>query len=643
MSTETKHPRVPVDAPGPRRGLQIGEAAWDPEGFWGRRQETNAAHTFEHCASWMERLGWLENFDRVARGESTVERAGWEFADSEVYKLLEGLAWELGRRANPRLQALYDSLVARIGAAQAPDGYQGTAFGHPGLPPRYSNMSEGHELYNMGHLIQAAVARLRTYGDDALVQVARRAADHVCREFGEGARATLCGHPEIEVALAEFARATGEERYREQARIFLERRGRGTLPVRVLLSAEYFQDDTPIREADVLRGHAVRALYLSAGAVDVAVDTGDDDLLGALRRQWDRTVARRTFVTGGMGSRHQDEGFGEDWELPPDRAYCETCAGIASVMFSWRLLLATGEAKYADLIERTLHNVVATGPSEDGRAFFYANPLHVRVAGHEYAGEGVNMRAEGGVRAPWFDVSCCPTNVSRTFASTQAYAAFVDADALTLSLYGAGRIAADLGGETFEVRVDTAYPVEGRVEVTVERAPAREVALRLRVPGWAADARGTSPAGEVALAPGWWEVTRAFAPGDRVVLDLDLSPRLAWPDSRIDAQRGTVAVTRGPLVLCVESTDLPDGVAFEDVLLDAAAPLRAHGDGAIAAGLAPASAPDDAGVLPFTAEAPAAAELRAFELPLVPYHRWGARGPAQMRVMIPLAPTAPGT
>lgn len=387
-----------------RFGVSTGEVVLDPDGFWGHRQEVNATATFAHCLEWMERLGWLASFDRIARGEATTDRPGWQFSDSEVYKLLEGMAWELGRSDDPALADIFGQLVARVGAAQDADGYLGTAYGHPGLPPRYSDLAMGHELYNMGHLLQAAVARIRTgWVDDPIVHIARRAADHICQEFGVNGRDAVCGHAEIEVALAEAGRALGERRYLEQARLFIERRGRGSLPVPPLQSPEYFQDDIPVREADVLRGHAVRALYLSAGAVDVAVDSADAELLAALQTQWERTVARRTYLTGGMGSRHQDEGFGEDFELPADRAYCETCAGVASVMFAWRLYLATGDVRYPDLIERTLFNVVATSPSADGRSFFYANPLHQREAAPR-ALDGVNTRAEGGVRAPWFEV-----------------------------------------------------------------------------------------------------------------------------------------------------------------------------------------------------------------------------------------------
>ncbi|WP_042213035.1 glycoside hydrolase family 127 protein [Demequina mangrovi] len=626
---------------GTRRGAGLTEVVWDPDGFWGRMQVANAAQTFTHCIAWMDRLGWLENLDRVARGEETVDRPGWQFSDSEIYKLLEGLAWELGRRDDPALAAAYEDLVARVAAAQDDDGYLGTAFGHPGLPPRYSDMSMGHELYNMGHLMQAAVARMRTAGEDTLVEVARRAADHVCREFGEGCRESLCGHPEIEVGLAELGRALDEPRYIAQAQLFVDRRGRGLLPVRPLLAADYFQDDLPVREAEALRGHAVRALYLSAGAVDVAVETGDAALLAALERQWARTVERRTYITGGMGSRHQDEGFGQDWELPPDRAYCETCAGVASVMFSWRLFLATGDVAYVDLIERTLHNVVATAPDATGTAFFYANPLHERVAGAEYAGEGVNHRAEGGVRAPWFDVSCCPTNVARTLASLHAYAVAVEGDAVALLLYAPGDIDVALPGGRLRLRVDTAYPSEGEVRVTVLEAPPTAVTLRLRVPGWAEGTTVVVPDGTRAdAAPGWWEDTRELRARDVYVLALDVSPRLVWPDARIDAVRGTVAVERGPLVLCLESTDLPAGAALEDVRIDTSVAPRAAGDGAEAAASLRTWAGARPGALPYGARG-AEDGGASFALTLVPYHRWGERAPSAMRVFIPVAEVSP--
>lgn len=621
-------PVVPGDSV--HRGVGVAEVSLDPSGFWGSRQSVNAAATLTHCLDWMERLGWIENFDRVARGETTTERPGWQFSDSEIYKLLEAMAWELGRRPDETLAAAFEALVDRIGAAQDDDGYLNTAHGHPGLPPRYSDLAMGHELYNTGHLLQAGVARLRTGHDDRLVQIARRAADQVCEEFGANGRAEICGHPEIEVALVEAGRAFGERRYLEQARLFIERRGHGTLPVRPLLSAEYFQDDVPVREATVLRGHAVRALYLSAGAFDVAVDTGDHGLADAVTAQWMNTVARRTYLTGGMGSRHQDEGFGDDWELPADRAYCETCAGVASVMLAWRLYLATGDVRYPDLIERTLFNVVATSPSEDGRSFFYANPLQLREPGAS-ASDGVNNRAEGGMRAPWFDVSCCPTNVARTVASLGAYVASADDEGVSVLQYAAGEIR--VGG--FVLQVETRYPDESTVRVRVVAAPESESRLRLRIPGWADDAT-LSLNGEDAtrVAAGWADIRRSFESDDELVLELPLAPRLTWPDSRIDAVRGTVAVERGPLVLCLESVDLPSGTHIEDVQLDPDSTLSAYADGARVQGIVAATT--DSGILPFGTTRPVSSDPRPLELTLVPYHRWAERGPATMRIFIPV-------
>lgn len=629
-ATHGPTPAVPVAPPRTQRiGVGIDQVSLHPNGFWGRRQETNRRATLEHCLYWMEELGWIENFDRVARKGHTSERPGWQFSDSEVYKLLEAMAWELGRAADEDLLHTYEALVQRVTAAQDADGYLNTAFGHPGLPGRYSDMAMGHELYNFGHLLQAAVARLRTHGPDRLTEAARRAADHICDQFGEDGRSAICGHPEIEVGLMEFGRATGDERYIRQATLFLERRGHGTLPVRPLLSAEYFQDDLPIRSATVLRGHAVRALYLSAAAVDAAVDTDDLDLLDTLEHQWARTIERRTYLTGGMGSRHQDEGFGDDFELPADRAYCETCAGIGSVMFSWRLYLATGDVRYADLIERTLFNVIATSPREDGRAFFYANPLHQREQGEEPA-EGVNTRAEGGTRAPWFDVSCCPTNVARTLATLAAYAAVDDSGTAVLLQYMAGLFT--VAGFTFEV--ETAYPVEGAIKISIIKAVSGGQ-LRLRIPAWSKTSFLDAAGQTTNVTPGWAHLT-GLKDGDVIYLHLDVSPRITWPDPRIDALRGTAAVERGPIVLCAESTDLPPGVTIEDIVITGHESLTPHGDGAqlTASVLAPSAI--WSGRLPYGPR-PESAISTPLEVSLIPYHRWAERGPATMRVFMPVS------
>jgi hypothetical protein len=474
-------------------------------------------------------------------------------------------------------------------------------------------------------------------GDDRFVALGRRVADHVCREFGPDARQGLCGHPEIEVALMELARATGEERYRDQAELFIERRGHGALRPIPLLGPAYFQDDVPVRETEAWHGHAVRALYLAAAAVDLAVDRDDADLLGSLEAQWRRTVERRTYITGGMGSRHQDEGFGDDWELPPDRAYCETCAGIASNMVSWRLYLATGDVAYADLMERTLYNVIATSPSDDGRAFFYANPLQQREAGEEAVPDAVNARAEGGERAPWFEVSCCPTNLARTLASLNAYTASVDDDGtVSLLQYAAGEYRVEVAGGDVHLRVATAYPDEGVVTVEVLAAPEGGASLRLRVPHWAHGASLDRDGTSTAVEPGW-AAAHDLRSGAVLALSLPLHPRFSWPDARIDAVRGTVAVERGPLVLCLEERDLPDGAALDSLRIDAGQPPRAHRDGALVAARTAPSPPQGTRTPSFGGE-PAVPSGDSTLLPLVPYHRWAQRGPTAMRVFLPIRP-----
>ncbi|MFJ2559417.1 MULTISPECIES: glycoside hydrolase family 127 protein [unclassified Streptomyces] len=618
-------------------------------GFWARRRHTNETATLGHCRDWMERVGWTGNFRAAAEGRIQRDRRGREFADSELYKLLEAIAWQTGTGTDSGTtpDAETAALTELLAAAQEPDGYLNTAFGRPGQRPRHSDLAWGHELYCAGHLIQAGVAQARTRGEGELTKIARRAADHVCATFGPGGIEGVCGHPQIETALVELARLTGEGRYLDQAALFVDRRGHGTLPDGEFGRA-YHQDDLPVREATVLRGHAVRALYLAAGAVDVAVETGDDALLAAVVRQWEATVARRTYLTGGMGAHHRDEAFGDDFVLPPDRAYSETCAGVASVMLSWRLLLATGEPRYADLAERTLFNVVATSPAEDGRSFFYANTLHRRHRGAAPATDTVSPRAESSLRAPWFAVSCCPTNVARTLAQLPAHLATADDQGVQLHQYADAEIATTLtGGYRVALRVRTDYPSGGTVTVRVDRSPGHPWTLTLRVPAWTAHATTwlTDPDGRRrTVAPGTAGTTRVFRPGDEIRLELPVRARWIRADPRVDAVRGTVAVQRGPLVYCAESVDLPEGHEVDAVRVDPAAEPEGGPDGPDGAGgtvvVAGEVAAHDARHGESWPYRPldAPARLRAADragIVLVPYHSWANRGPSTMRVWLP--------
>ncbi|WP_027140284.1 glycoside hydrolase family 127 protein [Pseudofrankia saprophytica] len=598
-------------------------------GFWARRQDVNGRNTLPHIEAWLEREGWLSNFDLAAAGRLPDGRRGREFSDSEVYKFLEAVAWEIGRRGgDDELDRRFRRVVGRVAAAQEPDGYLNTRFGRPGQPPRWSDLEWGHELYCLGHLFQAAVARARTCPDagDGLLEIACRAADLVCEVFGKGGIERICGHAEVEVGLAELGRATGEPRYLEQARLFVDRHGDGTLRD-IEWGRSYFQDDDPLRAAEVLRGHSVRANYLAAAATDVAVETGDDELLAALDRQWTRTVERRTYITGGQGSHHQDEAFGEDWELPPDRAYSETCAAVASVMFSWRMLLARGDARYADQIERTLYNVIETSPSTEGTTFYYANTLHQRAPAAGAYTDAVSPRARSSLRAPWFEVSCCLPNTARTFASLAAYLATTDGSGIQLHQYAPATIRTTLDdGCEVALEVATAYPADGTVRVRVLTDAGKPWTLSLRVPAWAPDARlavrgvdGSRQ--ETVVGPGVATVSRDFAIGDEVELALPVAPRLTRADPRVDAVRGCLAVERGPEVLALESVDLAgtaiEASDFADLRIDPAVPPR-ETPGAVIASIVDERT-----------------GLRA-DIPLVRYHAWAERGPSTMRVWIPV-------
>ncbi len=649
MPTDVRHDHLTVPADRPDRGRPVAPSTgrWRPlgladvtidTGFWADLQRLNSTAMIAHCEEWVETMGWIGNFDAAVEGRLPADRHGREFSDSEIYKLLEAMSWEVGRTGDAALEARLQALVARIAPAQDTDGYLNTRFGRPGQEPRYSDLQWGHELYCYGHLIQAGVARARTHGEDELVRIATRAADHVCDVFGHDGDRRVCGHPEIEVALVELYRVTGERRYLEQARSFVDRRGHGALGD-IELGRQYFQDDRPVRETTVMDGHAVRSLYLAAGAADVAVEDGDDDLLAAVAIQTVTTLARRTYLTGGMGAHHEGESFGQDHELPPDRAYSETCAGVASVMLNHRLLLATGDPRHADAVERTLFNVVAASPAEDGRSFYYTNTLHQRVPGAVPEAAVASPRASSSLRAPWFEVSCCPTNLTRTIATLGAYLATADDDGVQLHQYAGATVRATIGGgREVGLRVETAYPKDGTIRIVVTETPDDSWRLTLRVPSWAMGATLTHGATHRVVEPGYAALARRFAVGDVIELVLPMSARWTWPDARVDAVRGQVAVERGPLVMCLESTDLGDSVNVvrvhtDEPPVDEGGVVRVHATrlalDEVGWPYGSHDATDGTGVV--------TGSVDAGLVTLVPYHHWANRGPSTMRVWMPTA------
>lgn len=616
-------------------------------GLWGDRQQRNRAVTIPHGIAQLRRTGSVTDLELAADGR----RDGYVlplFRDSDLYKVLEALSWERRHGPDPEQEAFLAEMTGLLARAQEPDGYLNSYIQVCKPGGRFSNPAADHELYCAGHLFQAAIADTRTGGDGQLLAVARRFADYLADVLGTTQRHLVDGHPEVEMALIELGRTTGGSTYLGTAVSLLERRGHRTLSPSPA-GAAYYQDDVSLAEATTVRGHAVRALYLAAGAVDGFVETGRQDWLDAQLAQWEDMVGAKTYLTGGVGARHEGEAFGEPFELPADRAYCETCAAIASVFWSWRLLLVTGEARFAELIERTLHNGVASGIGLDGRSFFYVNPLQVR--------------APGPTRQAWYDCACCPPNLMRLLATIEHYVATTSAGGFQLHQYTPGQFYAEVAAAgRFGVRVETDYPWQGEVLVRVEEAPDRPVELSLRLPSWASgcelalNGRACTPDPD---RRGYLRFTRAWHAGDEVRVELPLRPRLTTADPRIDAVRGTVAIERGPLVYCVEGVDqraarigqvavpvagrLVEGRAAvagtEVVTLDVEAvaseavtpvgqlpygPLCERGELAVSA---PAVTSGSAVTSP---QAGTPTTLRA-----IPYFAWANRGPSDMRVWLP--------
>ena len=535
-------------------------------GLWADRLAVNRSRSIPHGRQQLDASGALGNFRNAARGTGRyvggLDDAGttFPFLDSDVYKWLEAAAWELGRDADRDLAASADEVIEVVAAAQRPDGYLNTYVQLSGRA-RWSDLQWGHELYCIGHLVQAAVAWQRALGDDRLLKVAVRAVDAIDAALGPlGTQDGVDGHPEIEMSLVELYRVTGQDRHLALARHLIERRGHGLLG-EGRFGSGYWQDRLPVREAPTVTGHSVRQLYLDCGAVDLAVETGDRGLLDAVERRWQEMRATRTYLTGGVGSHHRDEAFGAPFELPSDRAYTETCAAIGSVMLAWRLLLATGQERYADAIERAMLDAVLPGLSLDGTGFFYVNPLQRRPA---------VPPAHVAGRRPWYPCACCPPNLMRTISSFEQLVATTDEAGVRLHQYAAGTVDAITRGGAVSLRVTTDYPWDGRVEVTVDATPADPWTLGLRVPDWCRSAAltvgGVVHAAEI--TDGRLAVDRAWHPGDIVVLELAMPARYTVADPRLDAARGCVAIERGPLVYCLEAADLPEGVAADDVSVD---------------------------------------------------------------------------
>ena len=598
--------------------------------FWEPRRRINREITLPSQYMHLEATGRLDNFRR-ASGKIGGEYQGIYFNDSDVYKWLEAAAWTLAEGSDPELERMVDTAITEVEDAQRPDGYLNTYFTFERATKRWTDF-DLHEMYCAGHLFQAAVAHFRATGSERLLDVATRFADHICDTFGpeEDKRHAVDGHEEVEMALVELFRVTGERRYLEGAQYFIDVRGHGLLG-RPYGQHEpsYSQDHEPLRDQTEVVGHAVRALYLYAGVSDVYAETGESDLLRALERLWQNMTTRRMYVSGGLGSRYEGEAFGKDFELPNERAYTETCAAIGSVMWNWRMLVLGGEARYADLIEHTFYNAVLPGLSLDGQHYFYQNPL---------ADDGTHLRQ------PWFGCACCPPNVARLLASLPGYFYSTSEGAVWVHLYAEGAAAVELdGNRTINLRQRTRYPWDGRVEFNVEAEG--EFALMLRIPAWCEEGAQIEVNGEpvdVEITPGSYaKLRRAWSPGDTINMDLPMPVRRIECHPYVTENTGRVALVRGPLLYCAEQTDNP-GVDLRDLALDDAR-FAARFDPEMLGGIvvlqaeARSVAPDDGWedrLYRTVHPREGGAQTHATPVTAVPYYAWANREPGAMRVWL---------
>jgi uncharacterized protein len=617
------------------------------DAFWSPRLETNRRVTVRHDFDKCETTHRIQNFAVAGKLQPGQFEGLYGFNDSDVYKVIEGASYSLRLRPDPELDRYLDGVIAKIAAAQEEDGYLYTAGTIPTLTqtpiccvsrPRWSDIASGHELYDLGHMYEAAVAHYQATGKRTFLDVALKSANLLTQVFRPGARLDPPGHQEVEIGLVKLYRATGDRRYLDQARFFLEQRGNAAGHK---LYGAYNQDHVPVLEQKEAVGHAVRAGYMYSAMADVGALTGDQAYTKALGSLWNDVVSRKLYLSGGLGARRENEGYGEGYELPNRTAYAETCAAIAGALWNQRMFLLHGDAKYLDVLERILYNGFLSGVSLDGERFFYPNPL--AADGKRAFNQGQKSRSE------WFDCSCCPTNVVR-FLPSIAGAIYAQHDRdVYVNLFIAGKAELTQDGVKLGVRQETRYPWEGKVTIRVDPARPVALALHVRIPGWAQGRPVPSdlyryadpPAAPFTLAvngqPGKPDIVKGFAvlrrtwkAGDVVELDLPTQVRRVLAHEKVEADAGRVALERGPVVYCAEAVDnggrvfnlvLPD-----DVKLEARPRPDLLGGVTVVTGRALALVPGEDGRSVVTREQ---------DFVAIPYYAWAHRGEGEMAVWLP--------
>ena len=606
--------------------------------FWGQRLKANREVTIPLAFSKCEETGRYDNFVKAAHPSEDYKVGGYSFDDTDVYKTIEGASYLLQTYPDKKLKKYIDSVLVIVAAAQEPDGYLFTARTmNPKHPHewagsrRWEKVEElSHEFYNLGHMVEGAIAHYQATGQRNFLDIAIRYADCVCREIGDnpGQQVRVPGHQIAEMALAKLYTVTGDRKYLDQAKFFHDKRGYTDR------RDEYSQAHKPVVEQDEAVGHAVRAAYMYSGMADVAALTGDSGYIRAIDRIWDNIVSKKYYITGGIGATSQGEAFGKNYELPNMSAYCETCASIGNVYLNYRLFLLHGESKYYDVLERTLYNGLIAGVSLDGGSFFYPNPLE-SMGQHQ--------------RQPWFGCACCPSNVSRFIPSLPGYVYAVKDNQVYVNLYLSNKATLKIGRKSVTLSQETRYPWNGDIALTVDKNSAGRFAMKLRIPGWVRNqvvpsdlytytdgkrlsyqvkVNGELQEAELG-ADGYFTVTRQWKKGDKVELHFDMEPRVVKANARVEADRGRVAVERGPLVYCAEWPDNDFDVL--SVLLNRQPSFTVTEKPDLLYGLNQIQTP--AQTLKYDAEG--RLSVQDVTLTLIPYYAWAHRGSGRMAVWLP--------
>ncbi len=607
--------------------------------FWAPRLETNRTVTIPFALEQSESTGRIKNFEIAGGTSRGAFCSKYPFDDSDVFKLIEGAAYSLMVHPDPDLEKKVDETIAKIAAAQEKDGYLYTARTiDPAHPPvnwvgegRWSNLYMSHELYNLGHLYEAAVAYNRATGKKNLLNVALKSADLVDSVFGPGKNHGAPGHQEIEIGLDKLYRLTGKKKYLNLAKFFLDERGNSSDRK---LYGEYSQDHKPVVDQTEAVGHAVRAMYMYSGMTDAAAITGDQAYVRALDRLWDDVVYKKMYVTGGIGAAGTIEGFGAAYELPNASAYCETCASIGYVLWNWRMFLLKGDSRYIDVLERTLYNAFLSGVGMSGDLFFYPNPLESSGQHH---------------RSPWFNCACCPSNIVRFVPEIPGFIYATRDDTLFVNLFVASRTSLTLGPHKVGIEQQSLYPWEGGVMVILHPEKPADFGVNVRVPGWAAgrpvpgdlygyvdfqeDSVTVRVNGEAVtpeLEQGYIRLARTWKDGDVIEVGFPMAVRRIVANASVQDDAGKVALERGPIVYCAEWPD--NGGHVSNLVLSDETVLSADRGDDLFKGVTVIRGEVTA---LFTGRGREAVDRKKQDFTAIPYYAWSHRGEGEMAVWLP--------